>query len=232
MRPFTMYHLEYAPTGQDFDLDEGHSREELVSQGWVDNPAKIGVNVWNPDDDAINKRVAQMKRDFDDGVIPAVDDPNFQSDRLRAEAEENTRRLQEREEMLRENEDLRERLRQSEQRFADMESDGNKLAGKPDPEHQVQVPAGADGVAATGDGATAGAGDTASAEGQGASAGDKTAPTDEEIAAAIKGLPPEGYTQAGVPKVTAIEEALGGRPIDGKIRDRVWAAVEAELHNG
>ena len=55
-------------------------------------------------------------------------------------------------------------------------------------------------------------------------------PTDVEITAAIQRLDPHNdqhWTKGGLPNVSAIEDALGGRNIGAADRDRVWEAVPA-----
>ena len=43
-----LYHPMHAPEGQDFETD-GQSLRAYESQGWVDDPAKAGVNPWGED---------------------------------------------------------------------------------------------------------------------------------------------------------------------------------------
>ena len=238
-RPFYMFHKEYAPEGRIFDEDDGHTPQSLVPEGWVDSPAKIGVNLSAPGDPVVDKGVAEIAAAFEAKLIPAVDDPHFQSAQLREQAEETVQALAARDEALREAEDLRERLRLSEQRFADMESDGNKLAGRPDPEHQVQVPDGAPtgtGNQGTGEG-TGNQGEAPDAGNQGGTPDDDEPTfTDAEIREAILQLGPAEFTQSGLPRVEAIEAKLAVMrgleedivEISGTRRDTVWAQIEAE----
>ena len=74
-----MYHKDY-PEGRKFNARvDGFAEDSptLKEQGWVDNPAKIGINVWK-DPDATPK-INDLKRQFDNGLIGNVDAPGGQS---------------------------------------------------------------------------------------------------------------------------------------------------------
>ena len=74
---FMMYHKDYAPTGKEFDSEvDGRTPESLAKKGWVDNPAKIGINVWGPDSEA---DVQTMQQKFARGLVKALDEPAFVS---------------------------------------------------------------------------------------------------------------------------------------------------------
>ena len=69
---FFMYHKKHAPTGKEFDSEvDSETPESLAEKGWVDNPAKIGVNVWGPDNEPY---VQAMKQKYDRGEVKALDD--------------------------------------------------------------------------------------------------------------------------------------------------------------
>lgn len=121
------YHKEYAPEGQEFDL-ETTSEAQLIEQGYTDSPAKLGINLWGPEG---ARAVAQMESAFRDGRVPAIDVPGQAS---LPQAAENERLMQE-------NAELRQRLDEAlrqplspQQEFAqhqeyenDMRSDAAKL---------------------------------------------------------------------------------------------------------
>ena len=76
---FTMYHKDY-PEGRVFNVQKDGFTEDsptLKQQGWVDNPAKIGVNVWK--DPEVDAKVKDLKRQFDNGLIDNVDAPGGQT---------------------------------------------------------------------------------------------------------------------------------------------------------
>lgn len=64
-----LYHWSFAPKGQRFDLTSV-SLEGLAKEGWVDNPAKIGVNLWNSDQAT---SVAAVHDRYRRGEIPGMD---------------------------------------------------------------------------------------------------------------------------------------------------------------
>ena len=64
-----LYHWSLAPEGQRFDVTSV-CLETLAKEGWVDNPAKIGLNPWGPDQ-AVG--VAANHDRYRRGEIPGMD---------------------------------------------------------------------------------------------------------------------------------------------------------------
>lgn len=198
MQPFTMYHKEYAPGGQDFDLEDGHTPVSLSKEGWVDNPAKLGINLWGPDAQA---HVDEMAAKFEQRLIPAVDGPDGQL----SDAEEKQRQLDEkdrqiheleaeRDRALRGEEDAHTKRVQAEKDAADMQAEADRLkAGELRPEAQSQVPPS----------------------------------LDDRIEMAINFLEgnAEAFGKDGRPLVEAIEKVLRTE-ITAADRDRVWNAMQ------
>lgn len=71
------YHKEYAPEGRPFEADSESAMHEmskgLAQEGWVDDPAKLGINVWGVNADL--GAIAQLKADFEAGRVPAIAPP-------------------------------------------------------------------------------------------------------------------------------------------------------------
>lgn len=67
-----LWHKEYSSRdGSLFDL-ETVSKETLEDQGWVDSPAKLGVNVWGGEDGAM----IPIKAMYDDKKLPGIGGAN------------------------------------------------------------------------------------------------------------------------------------------------------------
>ncbi len=71
-----MYHEDYAPTGKTFEASNNYElyKLQLVKNhdGWVDNPAKLGINIWN---EAAQPKVNETAALFKKGKIPVIDPP-------------------------------------------------------------------------------------------------------------------------------------------------------------
>ena len=85
-----LYHKEYAgPEGRRFEAEDVATLERLIArraeEGWVDNPAKVGINAW-PGMDA-EERVAKIAKAYERGKVKAIDDhkPLTQEDIVEAE---------------------------------------------------------------------------------------------------------------------------------------------------
>ena len=63
-----LYHPVHAPDGQLFDTDGG-PLTSYADAGWVDNPAKIGVNPWGGDHE---QAVAERHLEYLSGAIPGI----------------------------------------------------------------------------------------------------------------------------------------------------------------
>lgn len=63
-----LYHPVYAPEGQPFCTDSG-PLESYADQGWVDDPAKIGVNPWGEEH---KHAVAKRHLEYLSGEIPGI----------------------------------------------------------------------------------------------------------------------------------------------------------------
>ena len=119
-RPFAMYHKDYTgPEGRIFDEDEPSdpSREELARQGWVDNPAKHGMNPWGPGAQA---KVDEIEQKFRDKKIGPLDEPGSYDEIVEGE------RLM-REQAERERAEFEQRALNAEQRAAEAEAREKEL---------------------------------------------------------------------------------------------------------
>lgn len=129
-----LYHASYAPDGQEFDL-EVTALSALVAQGWVDNPAKFGRDIWN--DTGSGENVAKTQQLYDAGFLPPVDDPTqptpMQAEQMARMASENEelRRQLESYKNLRQPLTLEQEARMLAEREADMASDAAKLNAPP-----------------------------------------------------------------------------------------------------
>ena len=65
-----LYHSIEAPEGKLFNSAE-ESFESLAKVGWVDNPAKIGVNVWG--DDAAGNVIKILHEKYLSGEVPGIE---------------------------------------------------------------------------------------------------------------------------------------------------------------
>ena len=100
---FCRWHHEKAPDGQLFVLPIGPdgkpigpTYEELAEDGWVDNPGKLGLNVWGAKD-SLDRRLAQMAADYEAGDISPLDTPSFapqQIKKLRSLTDEQREQLE------------------------------------------------------------------------------------------------------------------------------------------
>ena len=124
-----LWHKEYAGReGRRFDL-ETVSLDALVEQGWVDSPAKLGMNVWGGPDSDMNDIKGQFERKEVPAIGKAVVLPRPGEEAALHEAE--NKKLYER---LRVQEDentaLKRELREAKEKLADHRSDAAKLADK------------------------------------------------------------------------------------------------------
>ena len=87
---FILWHKEYAREGREFD-DDTQDPNALARDGWVDSPAKIGINIWNPGDPATDEMVATTQKMFEANQLKAVDETPTAIDPARA-AEEDAKR--------------------------------------------------------------------------------------------------------------------------------------------
>ncbi len=71
----TLYHATLAPVGRQF-ADKTESLIELEAQGWVDNPAKIGVNAWSDNSPDTMRRILETRDAYLGGRIPGISPPN------------------------------------------------------------------------------------------------------------------------------------------------------------
>lgn len=127
-KPYMAYHKEYAPEGKLFD-EEQHGPLTALGEGWVDSPAKIGVNVWN-DPDAepeIQRAEAQYQRDgIAEDDAGASEDERAELKRLREEAQEReqeNQRLREENAALLRGDGVDDRFRTRHEETADARSD-------------------------------------------------------------------------------------------------------------
>ena len=122
------YHVDY-PRGCEVDLNRTNLRE-LAKQGWVDHPAKIGLNPWGADE----RVIAGYKAKFERGETEAFD--YAYADTIRQTQKENEG-LQEREEArfrqqrIDDVKIIDEEAKTAEERGADERSDAEKLKRNP-----------------------------------------------------------------------------------------------------
>lgn len=123
-----LWHKEYADReGRVFDLEQV-SIDMLVEQGWVDNPGKLGMNVWGgPDSD-----MTDLKQRFEAGEIGAVEPTGAVSgsEALAQMAAERDRGYKRMRVMEDENEALKRQLREANEKLADHRSDAAKITDK------------------------------------------------------------------------------------------------------
>ena len=116
--------------------------DQLVSEGCVDNPAKIGLNVWG---EGSEDDVQKIKHDFDAGRLKPVDDIDIRSDRMQSIEDENValqQQLADMDKKYREQETLLQLYKQAQEEQADDDSDagltkdgaGTQRSPKPKPE--------------------------------------------------------------------------------------------------
>ena len=130
------YHANYAPEGREFDLEQT-SDDMLIEQGWVDSPAKIGVDVWQHE--GSQAAVAKTKARYEQGMVAAVDKPDQPSV---GQMEENERLRKELENALAQNEALRTEVTRERQyrEFKEREADEKADAAKLMPQDQGRGP--------------------------------------------------------------------------------------------
>ncbi len=63
-----LYHPVHAPNGQTFDTDSG-PLTSYADEGWVDSPAKIGVNPWGEGNE---HAVAKRHLEYLSGKVPGI----------------------------------------------------------------------------------------------------------------------------------------------------------------
>ena len=125
--PCWMYHKDYAPKGQMFDVAET-PQSLLISQGWVDNPAKINVNVWGHagSDEAVAKTTSR----YDSGHLAPVDDDTTPPPAYAEELEQLRQKnidLKKRLEELRQPETVAQQGKMAREKEADLRSDAAKM---------------------------------------------------------------------------------------------------------
>jgi len=132
------YHPEYAPDGRTFDMEKV-SLDMLKEQGWFDSPAKFGHNIWGPGGAASVQRThaAQQRGELEaiGSPIP-VDTTNPDYQMMERERDYLHESLRSKEDEI---EHLRRQLHESKEREADIKEEARRIAGQPDPDHQVQV---------------------------------------------------------------------------------------------
>ena len=122
-----LWHKEYAPNGRIFDL-ERISLASLVEEGYVDNPGKLGINVWGGE----NKAMTELKTKFERGEVKAIGTVVMEArhdeiHNLKRENQKTYERLRTTED---ENAALKRELRESKEKLGDHRSDGAKLEEK------------------------------------------------------------------------------------------------------
>jgi len=146
-----MYHKEYAPTGREHEL-ERVSLNALVQEGWVDHPAKIGVNLWG---EAAQDQVNRTRDAFENGEIGPLDEivAHPQTSAEEALMRENTLLHQGNRERDQEIDALKRELRESKEKLADHRSDAAKIEERKPTGPAIpgaDLPAGGDGTGAVG----------------------------------------------------------------------------------
>ena len=131
MGRYWMWHKS-CPEGKIFDEGTDGPPAVMGKRGWVDNPAKLGINVWNGHADRganHHDAVVRMQKKFDTQQVGAVDDLNPHSaeqiDEITKLREENER-LQG---QLRGDPDITKMMNASKEDFKDQTSDASKEAG-------------------------------------------------------------------------------------------------------
>ena len=118
------YHVDY-PDGREVDLNYTDLRE-IAKQGWVDHPAKIGLNPWDTDE----RIIARIKAAFEQGETEAFDFDYMETIvRTRKENEGAQEREERRfrEQRVKDAGTIEEEARTSDERLADERSDADKL---------------------------------------------------------------------------------------------------------
>lgn len=133
---FMLYHAEYAREGKVFRADslDAQYRESLhhAEQGWADDPAKIGINLWGEPGETA---VAERSRAFMAGEIPAIDPPGgvvMTPEQMAEEERKAKERVALRDAVAagqRQQEDLAQRRKMSEEKLRDHQSDAGLLKG-------------------------------------------------------------------------------------------------------
>lgn len=143
-RPYFAYHKTRAPSGKMFD-EEVHGPITGLGDGWVDDPAKLGLNVWD-DPDAeplIRQREGQLERGEIDPVDPASGVPQGLRERLQEEQLRNQRLQEQIDRLTAEGHDglrtdvARDPLAHHQERLADERSDAGIDPGNPAAEPEI-----------------------------------------------------------------------------------------------
>lgn len=136
MDDFMLFHKDYAPTGRIFNFEDGHTEQGLAKEGWVDDPAKIGVNVWGPQaEGAVARKSAQFQR----GELPPIGEGRQMTQAEIDEARDVLAKQNADEAFLR-GDSAHPSYRQGRERAKDMKADAERKADA-EPELQIQVPA-------------------------------------------------------------------------------------------
>ena len=112
---YAMYHKEKAPTGRVFKFSVHGPPSYWAKQGYVDNPAKHGLNLWGPDNEEFVKKIHHQ---WQSGRLKNLDDPNYITD----EAQDEIDRLRAENEALKQLQaqpDIQTQMKRSEEEFND-----------------------------------------------------------------------------------------------------------------
>ena len=122
-----MYHKDYAPEGRQFD-ENATPLTLLAAEGWVDSPAKIGVDVWHHN--GSREAVEKMASHFRNGMVPAVDDVHTPStaylDEM-ARKQKQIEALMAELEAIKQQPSIEQQTREAAEKLADLRSDAEKL---------------------------------------------------------------------------------------------------------
>ena len=124
-----IYYHDDTPEGRIFDMEEV-SPETLAEQGWVDSPAKIGVDPWSGDPE----RFSELRQQVQDGEVPRIGgllDVRGDDADKELVLKQNDKLLKEIEKQKQELETMKMKIKMKDEELQDMRSDASKLAAKP-----------------------------------------------------------------------------------------------------
>lgn len=126
---YKLYHAQFAPNGQLFTERDGTTPQAQAKLGWADNPAKVGVNLWEKTPE-MEAHIAGIHRAVQDGQIPMIDDPHFTSRRDERQANDEVSKREARDADYRQEESLAQKAKQKQESFEEEVAEAAGLADK------------------------------------------------------------------------------------------------------
>jgi len=123
------YHPEYTDhEGRLMTKEDGYTIEHLMSQGWVDHPAKAGLNPWG---DIAQDSVEQLRNDYKNGRVPGIEAPGGQTNEQRMQdhlaIHQQAAEIKKLQKMIRQEESIRKRAEMKLEELMDLKNDVGTL---------------------------------------------------------------------------------------------------------